>query len=101
MTQTVLVAMGAFAVLASAGLLLDVDKGTRVFLGFLGALVWGFVGLSAFNVHAEAYSGTEAIYPLAYLGLGMAAIVGMVTIWQLLKATGEEAGATGEAKLLE
>lgn len=92
-TETILVFMGALATAATVGMFVSfADRWTEMVVTFLAALLWGIVGLSSFDVHAEAFGpGSEAILPLAYLGIGLAMTIGMYAAYDLVVGIGEQA----------
>lgn len=88
--------LGLVAVLLSVGIFVDFgDDATRVVVAFLAAVVWGFMGLSSFDVYVDdAATVSEPVYALAYLGLGLAAVSGLAGVKLLFKALQSEAAAT-------
>jgi len=105
MTQLALVFMGVLAAtLSGLGLLGPFnDDGTNVILSFIGAVVWGFFGLSSFDVivFSSAYaSQSEPIMPLVFLGVGLSIVVGVFSFHTLLKGVKDETEATTEGNML-
>lgn len=87
--------LGVFAAASSVGLFVDFDDGSGVVLGFLGAITWGLMGLSSFDVYLDdAASVSEPVYPLVYLGLGLAMIVGLFALARLARVLGEHTPGT-------
>lgn len=87
--------LGVFAAAASTGLFINFDDGSGVVLGFLGAITWGLMGLSAFDVYVDdAATVSEPIYPLVYLGLGLAMVVGLFALARLARVLGEQTPGT-------
>lgn len=88
MTQLALVFLGSLATLATAGSLLNVDQATRVVMMFGASILWAWFGMSSFDVIVRDTgfaSASEPILPLAYLGIGLAIVVGIGAIWSLLQ----------------
>lgn len=94
MTETALLFLGAFAMLATAGMFLSFDDGwTNVVLGFFAALLWGFFGITSFDVLVvETYYATrsEPIMPFVVLGVGLAGIIALYSIWQAFDQLGDD-----------
>lgn len=97
MTPLVLVFMGSLATLATLGLFVGrFDAATRALTGFVGAITWGLVGLSAFDVIVTTHVDpptSEPILPLAYLGIGLAAVVALFAIKELFAVLQSETEA--------
>lgn len=105
MTQLALIFMAGLATLLSgAGLLGPFpDEETKVVMSFAGAIVWGGVGISSFDVivFSSAYaSQSEPIYPLVYLGFGLAVIVALFSFLKLLKLVQGEVESTTEESIM-
>lgn len=103
-TELTLLATMALAVLLSLGLLVNMDAQTRVIMGFLASIVWGLTALSAFDVIVPATGETPeqvTITPLVYLGFGMGIIVGVFSLFALLRVVGRETGATEADGLID
>ncbi len=103
-TEATLISLGVLATLLSAGLLMSMDSETRIILGFSGAITWGLVGLSAFDVLIPATGETPeqiTVTPLVYIGFGFAIIVFIMTLLQLFAKIGEKSGATEGDGLME
>lgn len=93
MTQFLLGFLAALATLASIGLFVDfADRWTELVVTFLAALLWGVVGLSSFDVHAQSF-GNEArsILPMVYVGIGLAMSIGAYGMYDLVVGIGEQA----------
>jgi len=91
MTQIGLVILAALATLMSVALFVNfTDRMTRVVLLLGASLLWGIMGLSAFDVRmpsttqADLYTN-EPILPLAYTGIGLAMAVFVYTLWYLVE----------------
>lgn len=88
MTQLTLVFMGSLATLATIGMFVNFgDDATRVLVSFTASIIWGFFGMSAFDVYVnETATKSEPILPLAYLGIGFSIIVGLFALFALMQA---------------
>jgi hypothetical protein len=98
MTQSVLLSLGAFATgLGYLGLFKTFgggDRWTRVLLLFASAIVWGLFAMSSYDVivrETSFASASEPILPLVYLGFGLAFIVALFGVSELLKAMAADA----------
>lgn len=98
MTQTGLVILGGIATLASMGMFRGFrDDGTEIVVHVAATAAWFFLGVSALDVIVrDSYAATasEPMYPVAYLGLAFGLGSFMLTLWRIVKALGDEAGAT-------
>lgn len=98
MTQLGLMMMGGIATLATIGMFKDFgDDETRVIMSFGASVLWGFFGMSSFDVivRSTSYaSASEPITPLAYMGIGLSIITGFFAIWMLLMLVKSETSAT-------
>lgn len=94
MTQLALVFLGSFASLTTLGLFVaQFDAATRALTGFIGAVSWGLFGISSFDVIVTEHVDppvSEPILPLAYLGIGLAIVVGLFATKELLAALRSE-----------
>lgn len=98
MTQLAVLWMLSIAVILSLGLVRDFeDAATSLLLGFTSAIFWGVGGLSAYSVHAQAWSGSRAMEPLAILSIGVAVLVGLLTMYELVVTVRKTTGATETA----
>lgn len=102
MTETGLLFLGTFGILATAGMFLNYDDGwTNVVLGFFAALLWGIFGMTSFDVLVvETYYATrsEPIMPFVILGIGLAGIIMLYSVYQAYEQLGtdvEEAEVMG------
>lgn len=96
-TELSLAMLGTMAALCSLVLVLNADRPTTVVLSFVGAMLWGLFGLSAFDVLVlDTYAATksEPILPLVYMGIGLSIVVGMFWLLQLVKLLTDETDAT-------
>lgn len=96
MTELTLIWMGSLATLATIGMFVDFgDNATGVIVSFVASILWGFFGISSFDVViADDASVSEPILPLAYLGIGLGVVIGIFTFYRLVRAVGRESGAT-------
>lgn len=92
MTQLTLIFIGGLATLTTAGLgVTYADKATQAVVAFAAALFWAIFGMSAFDVYVnDAATKSEPITPLAYLGIGLAVIVGLFAFWLVLQSVRSE-----------
>lgn len=94
MTETALLFLGAFAILATVGMFLNFDDGwTNVVLGFFASLLWGFFGINSFDVLVvETYYATrsEAIMPFVILGIGLAGIIALYSLYQAFEQLNDD-----------
>jgi len=85
----------AIAVLASMGLLRDFgDAATSLLLGFVGATFWGVGGIAAFSAYSQAWTGSRPMAPLAYLSVGMALLVAVLTLYEVATTVRRTSGTT-------
>lgn len=94
MTELVLVFLATLAVVTStAGLFVNFDDHwTGVLVIFLGAVLWGVVAISSYSVIVPDGSGaSQPIMPMAVLGFGMSALVGLYGLYELLTGASTEA----------
>lgn len=105
MTQLVLVFMASLATAATAlsGWMAinsrRVDKLTRVPVTFGAAILWGIVGMSSFDVVVTSHVNppvSEPIPSLAYVGIGLAMLVGLYAVYDLIVGISAEASEAGE-----
>lgn len=106
MTETALMFLGAFALLATIGMFVnfDDDNYTNAVIGILASVLWGFFGLSSFDVQVvETYYATksEPIMQFVILGLGLAGIVFLYSIYQLMEALSSDAESVSAGGFLE
>lgn len=94
MSQGAVMFVGAIAMLATAGLFVDWDDETGVLVGFLASILWGAMAMSSFSVHSQAWSGTKPMPPLVYIGIAMALLVALLTLYQVAQLLGNKSGAT-------
>jgi len=95
--QSTLLILAALGTLCGIGTLKDMDRAANILAPALSAAIWALFGIASFDVvirDSYAASASGAIYPLAYLGLMLAVISGMLLVYRLATATGDEAGAT-------
>jgi uncharacterized membrane protein YuzA (DUF378 family) len=104
MTQLALVFLGSLATLATIGMFVNVfDRWTSLLVTFLAAILWATFGLSSFDVivrDAAYASASEPITPLAYLGIGLAMIIGVYGLADLVMGVGEEASDTDMSEVM-
>ena len=101
MTPLLLAWLGTFAALVSyLGLFkrgqFD-DDWTPVLLTFLGAALWAMVGMGGFDVivtDAVDPPVSEPVTPVAYVGIGLAMLVGLYQLADLLLGFGKTASET-------
>lgn len=96
--------LGALATLGTIGLFMDFnDDVTHIVVGFAASIVWGLFGMSSFDVIVADSGGvitTNAILPLAYLGIALSLVIGLYVIWEFLAVLGSETpGGTIEGSL--
>lgn len=97
MAMTVVAVLWVMSVasMMSIGLLREFDDAaTPVLLGFTAAVFWAIGGLSAYSAESEAWTGTQAMEPLAILGIGMAMLVMALSLMKLARAIRAETGTT-------
>ncbi len=85
--------MALLAGIASVGMAVRIDPTADLLMPFVAALLWGAVGLSAFDVVVDATFGdvvTRPITPLAWLGIGFALLATLFGIYQLISKPAEE-----------
>lgn len=99
MTQLSVLFMLGLAAVASVGLFSPLPAATRLLLGMLGAVLWGVGGLSAFSVYAQAWSGARAMEPLAIVGIGMAALTLLLSLYQLAAVVRTNAGTSEQTPM--
>jgi len=100
MTQLSVLWILSIAVLLSLGLLRDFDDvGTSLLSGFTAETFWAVGGISAFSVHAEAWSGSRPMDQLAILSVGMSMLVVMLTVYEIVTAVRSTTGATTQSAL--
>lgn len=99
MTETALLFLGMFALLATVGMFLDFDDGwTSIVIGFAAALLWGFFGISSFDVLVvETYYATrsEPIMVFVVLGVGLAGITTLYSVYQVFEQLGSDVQESG------
>lgn len=93
MTPLALVFLGVLAAGATVGVKVDTAREVRVGLAWLGAVLWGGMGLGAFDVQAQAYAGSRPMPLLAFTGIGLALLAAVVALYQTSLLI-EEYGAT-------
>jgi len=96
MTELTLIWLGSIATLATIGMFVDFgDEATGVLISFSASILWGWFGMSAFDVIIDdAATVSEPISPLAYMGLAFGAVIGLLSLYRLIRAIGSETGAT-------
>lgn len=104
MTELTLVFLGSLATLTTIGMFVDVfDRWTSLLVTFLASILWATFGLSSFDVivrDAAYASASEPITPLAYLGIGMAMIIGVYGMADLVVGISEEASDTDTSEVM-
>jgi uncharacterized membrane protein YuzA (DUF378 family) len=97
MTQSALLFMGSLAALVGyLGLFKRFDDNwTPVLLIFGSAMLWGAFGLSAgdviVSVSDTGATSSEPIFPLFYLGIGLAFVMALFGVFELITAFGSDA----------
>jgi uncharacterized membrane protein YuzA (DUF378 family) len=100
-TQLAVFFLGALALVSVGGLMLNLDDWTRVVLAFFGAILWGTMGLSAFDVYAQAWTGGRPMPVIAYLGIGAAMLTALLGLHYAAQAIGDSAGARSGTGLID
>lgn len=103
MTDLALVWLGTLAAVATAGLFVSfADRWTEFVVDVLAMVLWGVFGISSFDVIVgESPTASEPILPLAYLGIGLAAAVGVYTAYDLVTGAAEQARDADVGGMLE
>lgn len=99
MTETALLFLGTFALIATVGMFVEFDDGwTNVVVGFAAALLWGFFGISSFDVLVvETYYATrsEPIMVFVVLGVGLGGITALYAVYQVFDQLGSDVEESG------
>jgi phosphate/sulfate permease len=97
-TQLALLFIGALAFVATLGLFYRFgDRWTGILVEGLAAVLWGLLGLSAMDVivrQSSFASASEPIWPLVFLGIGMALGVGLYAVYDIVEGVGRTANET-------
>lgn len=97
MTQPVLLALGAFATLATIGMFFEYgDDWTQSLVGMVASVTWSLVSLSSFNVFIPT-DGTAyeiALTPLVWFAAGLALTTFLFTLLGLMQGIRREAEST-------
>lgn len=105
MTQTALVILATLATLTSGALFKEFgDRWTRTLLLITSSLLWGIMGISAFDVRMQStleanIATDEPIMPLVFVGVGLAMVVGVFAIWEFFRAVRDETSMTSNNPL--
>lgn len=105
MTQLVLVflaSLASFATVLAGWMVMNaprVDRWTRAVVTLGGAILWGIVGISSFDVVVTSHVNppvSEPILPMAYVGIALSMLIGLYGLYDLLVGIGEEARNTAD-----
>jgi hypothetical protein len=84
--------LGTVAVLASVGMFVQMDETTDTIIPFVATILWGALGLTAFDVAITDTDPpvTTAIEPVAYLAFAFAMVCAVFGVYQLVMRPSKE-----------
>lgn len=103
MTQSALLFIGVLATLSSIGIFINFDQATRTVVTFLSAILWGIFGMSSFDVIVTEHVDppvSEPIMPLVVIGIGLAMMVSVFGLYQLVMLLNDEVGGRDAASVI-
>jgi hypothetical protein len=97
MSQLSVIFVLAVGLLASVGLFAPLrSPELSIVLGYLAAVLWGIGGIAAFSVHAQAWTGTKSMTPLAVISIGIALVIAALTTMKLRVVIQRSSGTTSK-----